>query len=284
MKRIIFLFLALLPLCCYASKKAPCNVRWCSFNLRINTRDDIPKGASWETRRDRCCQYVKDNEIDVVGFQEVTTSMLPDLVERLPEYGYVAQGRLNRPERDEMVPVFYRKDKYTELDHGHFWLSETPDSVASKGWDTSVPRIASWVKLKDKATGKVFVALSTHFDHKGKQARIESGKLLQKMMPKIAGKCPAMLAGDFNMSDINPGYAAIVGGPYVMRDAYFMSPEHTGVRYTYQAFSTVAPERAPRGDFMFVSEQVSVKHTHFEKDIPDTPLSDHNPIWADLEF
>ncbi|MCR4921988.1 MAG: endonuclease/exonuclease/phosphatase family protein [Bacteroidaceae bacterium] len=284
MKRIILLILLLAPLCCNAGKKQPCNVRWCSFNLRVNTKEDIPKGASWETRRDRCCQYVKDNGIDVVGFQEVTTSMLPDLVERLPEYGYVAQGRLNREERDEMVPVFYRKDKYVELDHGHFWLSETPDVPASKGWDTSVPRIASWVKLKDKATGKVFVALSTHFDHKGRQARIESGRLLQRMMPKIAGKNPAMLAGDFNMSDTNPGYAAIVGGPYVMRDAYFMSPEHTGVRYTYQAFSTVAPEVAPRGDFMFVSQQVSVKHTHFEKDIADAPLSDHNPIWADLEF
>ncbi|MCR4921987.1 MAG: endonuclease/exonuclease/phosphatase family protein [Bacteroidaceae bacterium] len=284
MKRIILLILLLAPLCCNAGKKQPCNVRWCSFNLRVNTKEDIPKGASWETRRDRCCQYLKDSNIDVVGFQEVTTSMLPDLVERLPEYGYVAQGRLNREDRDEMTPVFYRKDKYDLLDSGHFWLSETPDVPASKGWDTSVPRIASWVKLKDKATGKVFVALSTHFDHKGHQARIESGKLLQKMMVKIAGKHPAMLAGDFNMTDTTPGYAAIVGGPFVLRDAYYMSPEHEGVRYSYQAFSTIPPEKGHKIDFIFVTSQVEVLHTCITKDVPDAPLSDHNPHWADLRF
>ncbi len=284
MKRIILLLLTLVPLCCYAGKKEPCNVRWCSFNLRVNAAADKEIGASWESRRDRCCQYLKDNEIDVVGFQEVTTSMLPDLVERLPEYGYVAQGRLNNPERDEMVPVFYRKDKYTELDHGHFWLSETPDVPGSKGWDTSVPRIASWVKLKDKATGKVFVALSTHFDHKGQQARIESGKLLQKMMTKIAGKNPAMLAGDFNMRDTSPGYAAIVGGPFVLRDAYFMSPEHEGVRYSFHSFSTIPPEKASKIDFIFVTSQIEVLHTCITKNIPDAPLSDHNPHWADLRF
>jgi endonuclease/exonuclease/phosphatase family metal-dependent hydrolase len=140
------------------------------------------------------------------------------------------------------------------------------------------------VKLRDLATGKVFVALSTHFDHKGRQARIESGKLLQSKMLSIAGKNAAMLAGDFNMSDTSEGYAALVGGKYVLRDAYYMSPQHTGVRYTYQAFSTVPPSRGPRGDFIFVSRQISVLQTHFEPDIPDLPLSDHNPIWADLEF
>lgn len=284
MKRILLLLLAVLPLCSYARKDKTAHVRWCSFNLRINAREDALIGASWESRRDRVCQWIQDNAIDIVGMQEVTTSMLPDVVERLPEYAYVAQGRWNREKGDEMVPVFWRKDKYEELDHGTFWLSETPDSAGSRGWDAVFPRIATWVKLRDLATGKVFVALSTHFDHKGRQARIESGKLLQSKMLSIAGKNAAMLAGDFNMSDTSEGYAALVGGKYVLRDAYYMSPQHTGVRYTYQAFSTVPPSRGPRGDFIFVSRQISVLQTHFEPDVPDLPLSDHNPIWADLEF
>lgn len=287
-KKTLFLvaIAAILPLCqADARKTNVTNVRWCSFNVRVNAKIDVERGASWETRRDRVCQWVKDNHVDVVGFQEVQTSMLPDIIERLPEYAYVAQGRLNKEKGDEMVPVFYRKDKYELIDSGTFWLSETPDSKGSKGWDAVVPRIATWVKLKDVATGKVFLALSTHFDHKGKQARVESGKLLAAMMPKIAGKAPAMLAGDFNMSDTSPGYAAIVGNPYVIRDAYFMSPHHTGVRYTYQAFSSLPDDKPkPRGDFIFVSKQIQVTATHFEPDIPTLPLSDHNPIWADLMF
>ena len=33
---------------------------------------------------------------------------------------------------------------------GHFWLSETPEVVGSKGWDAALPRVATWVKLTDK--------------------------------------------------------------------------------------------------------------------------------------
>ena len=283
-KLLLILAVMVIPTIMAARKPKVTSVRWASFNIRVDVSADAAIGASWQSRRDRVCQWVRDNQIDVVGFQEVLSSMMPDLVERLPEYAFVAKGRRNRETGDEMVPVFYRKDRYKELDHGHFWLSETPDEPGSMGWDTSLPRIATWVKLKDRQTGQVFVALSTHFDHRGTKAREESGKLIQQKMQEIAGKHPVMLAGDFNMGDTSPGYAAIVGGPYVLRDAYFMSPSHSGVRYTYQAFSTIAPEKAPRGDFIFVSQQIRVLSTHFEPDIPDAPLSDHNPIWADLEF
>ena len=284
MKKLFLLLAVLTPLLGQAKKTTPTHVRWCSFNVRLNTKKDIPIGASWESRRDRVCQYLRDNKLDVVGFQEVTTSMLPEMAERLPEYAYVAQGRRGTPTGDEMTPVFYLKEKYDELAHGTFWYSEHPDSVGSKCWDTPIPRIATWVKLRDKQTKRVFIALSTHFPLSSNLARTESGKLLVAKTAKIAGKNPAMLGGDFNMSENHPGYAAIVGNPYVLRDAYYMSPHHTGVRYTYQQFSKIAPWEAPRGDFMFVSEQIQVTRTHFEKDIPDEPLSDHNPIWADLEF
>jgi len=35
------------------------------------------------------------------------------------------------------------------LRDGTFWLSETPEKVGSKGWDAALPRIMTWVKLKD---------------------------------------------------------------------------------------------------------------------------------------
>lgn len=286
MKKILFVALALvIPLCCaYGKKGEPTRVRWCSFNLRVNSSADAQIGCAWETRRDRVCQWLKDSGIDIAGFQEVTSSMLPDLVERLPEYAHVEQGRRGLPERDEMTPVFYRKDKYEELAHGTFWLSETPDIVGSKGWDGAHPRIATWIRLRDKQTGQVFVAVSTHFDHKGQKARLESGKLLTSKIPQIAGKDPVMICGDFNMYDTSPGYAAIVGAEYVLRDAYFMSPHHTGVRYSFHSFSRIAPEKARRIDFIFLSRQIQVKQTHIEPNIADAPLSDHNPVWADLEF
>ena len=284
MKRLILLFVLFVPLMCGAKKSEPTRLRLCSFNIRIKANEDVPIGASWETRRDRACQYILDNNIDIVCFQEVTTEMLPDIVERLPQFGHREQGRMGNPKNDEMTPVFYRKDKYEELAHGTFWYSETPDSVGSKSWDAYFPRVATWIKLRDKQTKQIFVATSTHFDHRGQVARRESGRMLPGMLQKIAGKYPAFVAGDFNTTRGSDAYSAIVGNPYVLRDAYFMSPKHTGVRYTVHCYSTILPKDAPTIDFMFLSKHFQVLQTHYEPDIPDAPLSDHNPIWADLEF
>ncbi len=282
MKKLFLLLAVLMPLLGQAKKTAPTKMRWCSFNLRVNAASDAEIGCSWESRRDRVCDWIHDNGIDIVCMQEVTTSMLPDLAERLPDFAYVAQGRRNT-QRDEMVPVFYRKDKYQEVKHGTFWLSETPDSVGSRGWDGAHPRIATWMMLRDKATKQEFVVMSTHFDHKGQIARRESGLLLPAKLQSIAGKRPAFFCGDLNLTDTTEGYAAIVSSPYILRDTYFMAP-HTGVRYTFHSFSRIEPDKAHRIDFQFVTPQIRVLQTHFEQNIPDAPLSDHNPIWADIEF
>ena len=105
-----------------------------------------------------------------------------------------------------------------------------------------------------------------------------------KKIQEIVGKKPAAVTGDFNITDTNPAYATMVGSPFVMRDAYYMSPDHEGVRYTYHNYSMIPPEKAHKIDFIFVTPQIRVLRTGVEKNIPDAPLSDHNPHWADLEF
>ena len=37
----------------------------------------------------------------------------------------------------------------TRLFAGNFWLSDTPDVVGSRGWDAKLPRIVTWVELRD---------------------------------------------------------------------------------------------------------------------------------------
>ena len=49
-----------------------------------------------------------------------------------------------------MMALYYKQERFGKLDAGHFWLSETPDTVGSKSWDTSLPRMVTWVKLADR--------------------------------------------------------------------------------------------------------------------------------------
>ena len=259
-------------------------MRWCTFNIRCIAGIDNEQGVGWDSRKDRVCQWVKDKNIDVVGMQEVTHQQLMDVLERLPEFDYVGVGRTDGKEGGEYTPVLFRKDKYEALDRGNFWLSETPDSAGSKGWDAALPRVASWVKLQDKATGKVFMAVNTHFDHIGQTARVESAKLIMQKIQEIVGEQPAGVTGDFNITEDNPAYATMVGSKFVMRDAYYMSPQHEGVRYSFHAYSTIPPSQAHKIDFIFVTPQIEVLRTGIPKDNPDAPLSDHSPHWADLQF
>ena len=162
--------------------------------------------------------------------QEVLHPQLEDLLERLPEYDYVGVGRTDGATKGEYSPIFFLKDKYEALEKGNFWLSETPDVAGSKGWDAALERIASYAKLRDKATGKIFMAVNTHFDHVGVTARKESAKLIMQKIQQIVGNRPAVVTGDFNITEDDEAYTTMVTNEFKMNDAYHMTLNHAATQ------------------------------------------------------
>lgn len=285
-KYLMALVALLLPVLGMAKDQVeqPVKVRWCTFNIRCIAGVDNEIGCGWDVRKDNVAQYVLDNKIDVVGMQEVTFKQLTDLRERLQGYDYVGVGRTDGKEKGEFSPVFFRADKYEPLEKGNFWLSETPDVAGSKGWDAALERIASYVKLKDKATGKIFMAVNTHFDHVGVTARKESAKLIMRKIQEIVGNRPAVVTGDFNITEDDEAYTTMVTNDFKMNDAYHMTAHHSGVPYTFHDYCRISPLKAPKIDFIFITPGIKVLQTHIERENPEHRLSDHNPHWADLEF
>ncbi|MBQ8454043.1 MAG: endonuclease/exonuclease/phosphatase family protein [Bacteroidaceae bacterium] len=292
-KSLILLLTMLLPMMCFsAPKEKTAKLRWGTFNIRLKTTIDDEKGWGWDVRRDRVASYIKKNRIDVVGMQEVLHVQLEDLLARLPEYDYVGVGRTDGKMKGEYSPVFFRKDKFEVLEKGNFWLSETPDVPGSVGWDAALERIASYAKLRDKRSGKVFMAVNTHFDHVGVKARRESAKLIMRKIQEIVGDQPAVVTGDFNVTEDDEAYVTMLGGEMVngklvnckLNDAYHMNAKHTGANYTWHNYCRIPAEKAEKIDFIFLTPTISVKRTHIEQPNPDAMLSDHNPHWADLKF
>ena len=277
-----------------AQTKETAKVRWGTFNIRLQNDGDEQAGYGWSVRKDRVADYIKKNHIEVVGMQEVLHQQLEDLLDRLPEYDYVGVGRTDGATKGEYSPVFFLKDKFEVLEKGNFWLSETPDVAGSKGWDAALERIASYAKLKDKATGKVFMAVNTHFDHVGVVARRESAKLIMRKIQEIVGTRPAVVTGDFNVTEADEAYSTMISqqtdGKSSNRqmvkfyDAYHMTPNHTGTTYTFHNFCHIPPLKCEKIDFIFITPTIRVSHSHIEVPNPDAMLSDHNPHWADLEF
>ena len=167
MEKIILLVLPFFAASCgqvkqQASAPEPVNVM--SFNIRYDNPEDSLD--NWRYRKDRVANAIHFYDVDILGTQEVLHNQLEDLKLRLPEYGVVGVGREDGKEKGEYSALWYKKDRFNVLDSGYFWLSETPEVAGSKGWDGACERIASWVKLQDKVSGKEYFALNTHLDYR----------------------------------------------------------------------------------------------------------------------
>ena len=259
-------------------------VNWATFNIRYDNPDDLQN--NWQYRKDSVAKFIHANDLDVVGMQEVLHNQMEDLKQRLPEYTAVGVGRDDGNTAGEYAPLFFKKDRFEVLDSNTFWLSQYPDSIGFIGWDGACCRIATWAKLKDKENGKIFMAVNTHFDHVGVEARREGALLIMKRIQEIVGDRPAVLTGDFNVTDNSDAYTTLTTNKFVFKDAYKESIEKKGASYTFHDFGKIPDNECEKIDFIFVTPQIKVGSSFIPKE-PDTEtgfLSDHNPQVTSLSF
>lgn len=193
-----------------AAAAAP-DVKVMSYNVRYGTAKD---GINhWDRRRDFLLETIQAFDPDLLGTQETLGFQRDFLAQKLPTYGVLGVGRDDGKEKGEMMALYWRKDRFEKLDGGHFWLSETPGQVGSKSWDSSLPRMVTWVKLRDRKnrTAKPVLFLNTHFDHLGKQARFQSAKLIRSRVEELGRGCSWVVTGDFNTGEASEPYTALFG-------------------------------------------------------------------------
>lgn len=248
------------------------NIRYASPNDGVNI---------WDNRKDWLCDNIKFMDVDMLGGQEVIYTQLQDMIERLPNYAHVGVGR-NGGNQGEFCPIFYKKDKYKLLDSDTFWLSETPDKVNSKGWDAALPRIVTWVKLKDLKTKQEFFFFNAHFDHKGKEARLKSAELLIQKTKQIAGEVPFFVTGDFNFTPSVEAYDVLTkqnDANYLLQDSYHTAEVVYGPKYTFNGFNLEPDPNRDRIDYIFSHGDIKIaKHHIVDGQRGKLFISDHFPI------
>jgi endonuclease/exonuclease/phosphatase family metal-dependent hydrolase len=261
-------------------------LRVMTFNIRYNEpRDGV---NAWANRKTKVADVIRFHKADLIGVQEAQNNQLKDLEKLLPGFAWCGAGRTDGKEDGEYSAILYRKARFKLLECKTFWLSETPEKAGSKGWDADYPRIVTWAKFEDKSTKKTFYHLNTHFDHIGKQARTESSKLLLKEIPKIAGKIPFVVSGDFNAAEDTNVYKILTGkeeaGNFKLIDARYVSQNgHFGGNSTFNAFKELEPDR--RIDYIFVGEKTNVLEHGILSDRWDGLwASDHLPVLAEIIF
>ncbi|MEW4487651.1 endonuclease/exonuclease/phosphatase family protein [Thalassoglobus sp. JC818] len=257
-----------------------------SFNIRYGTAND--GDHVWDNRKEFVVETIEAFAPDLLGTQETLKFQKDYLHEHLSEYHVIGVGRDDGQEAGEMMAVYIRKSRFEILDSGHFWYSETPNEPGSKAWDTSLPRMATWVKLSDRAQdGRTIWFFNTHFDHRGSEARRESASLLRRMVSQLAGKDPAIITGDFNAPEGSDVYNNLFEGetPIPLTDTYRSfhsdSDENAGTSGGF----TLKDRGTRRIDWIGCSKQFSVLSAEIDRTNRDgvTP-SDHFPVTAVLQL
>lgn len=264
--------------------KLQTDLRLLTYNLRLDTPAD---GVNqWPNRKETVAALLQKHGPDIFGVQEALHHQMTDLELLLHDYAWYGAGRDDAKTSGEYSAIFYKKEKFTLLQSGTFWLSETPEVPGSKSWDAAITRICSWGEFHEKTTGGKFFVFNTHFDHVGEMARLESMKLISEKVKKIAGEAPFVLMGDFNFEPTAPPYATVNDtAHWNISDTYLAAEKNESEKpCTFTGFKVEGAD-CRRIDYIFTSEKIRVKTFNIitENDGTHFP-SDHLPVTAVVTF
>jgi endonuclease/exonuclease/phosphatase family metal-dependent hydrolase len=206
-----------------AADPATLTLRVMTYNLRYASTQ---QPDAWPDRCPVMQALINREAPDVFGTQEGLYLQLRELAAGLPAYEWIGLGRAGGSQ-DEFAAVFYRRDKFEPLAFDHFWLSDTPAVIGSITWGHTYRRMVTWVRFRDKATGREFEFWNTHFDHQVEAARQKSAALIRDRLGKTDPKMPLLLVGDFNCLDGNSPAYTLLTHEAGLTDTWTAAPQRT---------------------------------------------------------
>jgi endonuclease/exonuclease/phosphatase family metal-dependent hydrolase len=257
--------------------------------MTLNIRFDNPGDGinAWIHRIPLVEDYMGKMKPDIVGMQENLFHQNEDLLRVMPGYAYIGKGRDDGEKGGEFSPVFYRTDRFTLLETGQFWLSETPDIPGSIGWEAILPRVVSWALLNDKESNTSLYVFNTHYSHVSDLARRKSMEFMSEQIKKIAGDNKVIVTGDFNITKGSELYYDMLAHLYKNNRLHNVEliAENPVVdaKSSFNAFRHGTSSRVI--DYIFVDHHFEVIEYAIDrvKD-GDVFISDHWPVWARIRI
>lgn len=241
-----------------------------SFNVRYGTANDGEN--KWELRRPRALQIVKKIEPDILCLQEALDFQVDEFA-MATQFGKLGVGRDDGKKAGEFSAILYNRLRFRALESGTFWLSETPDQVASKSWGNNVVRICTWALFEDIASKEMFRVYNTHLDHESQPSREKGIALILK---RLANNTPTLVTGDFNAGESNPVNKIMRDGGF--RDTWRVLNPSLPEPGTFSGFKELGKEKI---DYVWVDKSWKVNSATIDtsKLYGGWP-SDHVPVSA----
>lgn len=244
-----------------------------SFNLRYQNDEDGE--YSFINRREHIVSFLKNLQADVIAFQEALPEMVSWLRQNLSGYYLLGVEREVGFLGESMV-LAYRYDTINLHSTQTFWLSETPDVPGSRYKHQSIcPRTCMASVLYSITDKKLFRVLNTHLDHEGAKARISGLEQVLRFYDTEGEKqaLPTFILGDFNAIPSGREMKCI----YEHKDFYECSES---IPATFHDFGRL--KHPQKIDYIFATKDVTLRACGILTD--GSYLTDHHPIYADIDF
>lgn len=254
--------------------------------MTYNIHLDLASGGAdaWPSRREAVANTIAAISPDVFGVQEALPAQVAFLDEALPGYRYVGTGR-DGEAGGEHSAIFYAPARYEVLAASTFWLSPTPDTV-SVGWGAAFPRVATWARLRERASGAVLLLVNTQLDQGSASARAEGLSLVRMVADSLAGPgIPVVLMGDLGAT---PERLEIRKLRRRYDDAYDESvTRRRGPTGTFAGFDGRQLAGRNRVDYVLTRHEPPARVEAYrvvEAERDGIYLSDHLPVVAEVSF
>ncbi|KPI08323.1 Endonuclease/exonuclease/phosphatase [Actinobacteria bacterium OK074] len=259
--------------------RVPGGLHVMTYNLRFASSTGDHR---WAHRRPAMRELLLRAGPHVLGTQEGLYHQLREIGADLgPHYAWIGTGR-GGGSRDEFAALFYDVRRLAPVAYDHFWLSDTPEVINSNTWGADQPRMATWVRFRDRAAaGREFYVLNTHLDHVSQYARERSARLLAHRIAGFDRSLPVVVTGDFNAhAHSNPVYATLLGAGLV--DTWETAAERGPLYGTFQNFGAPLPG-GDRIDWILTTPGVTTQWARIDTFQVDGRFpSDHLPVRASL--
>jgi endonuclease/exonuclease/phosphatase family metal-dependent hydrolase len=270
MKNLIFIFFL------FYSFHSNAQTKVCTFNIKYeNPTEGVHQ---WDNRKEQILKFIKIEDLDILGMQEVVHSQIEYLADGLVEYARIGVARDDGKSKGEYSPILYKKARYSIIDSATFWLSPNPE-IPAKAWDAALPRVCTWARFIDLKSKETILVLNTHFDHVGQEARAKSVDLILSKIEDLNHNGKVILMGDFNLDPQTEPIKKIINSD--LNDAY-ETDLNLGPVGTYNAFK-IGENYDRRIDYVFYLGFKVRSYKNCSLRIQDTFLSDHFPVVVEFE-
>ena len=281
MRRALLLLAFVIVAGLSAAERVALELKVMTYNLRYAS--PRPPHA-WPERRPLMQALIEREAPDVFGTQEGLYLQLRELAAGLPAYEWIGLGRAGGS-KDEFAAVFYRRDRLEPVAFDHFWLSGTPEVVGSMTWGNKYRRMVTWVRFRERSTGREFYFWNTHFDHQVEEARQKSAALIRERIAQLDPAVPLLLVGDFNCLGGRSRAYEILTKEGGLADTWVLAPRRQNE--DMNSFNDFKPARreGERIDWILARPPVAVEQAAVVGYDESAPYpSDHFPVTAVVRF